>query len=64
MLFTVRTLHHAPKASTGPDGISARLLRECADELAQSITELFKMSLLKFLVARNQPSFWYRRKVT
>ncbi len=31
--------------ATGRDGISARLLKECVNELAPSLTELFKMSL-------------------
>ena len=30
--------------STGPDGISARVLKECASELAPSISKLFSMS--------------------
>jgi hypothetical protein len=31
--------------ATGPDGISARLLKECADVIAPSLTELFNKSL-------------------
>ncbi|CAB3980019.1 Hypothetical predicted protein, partial [Paramuricea clavata] len=31
--------------ATGPDGISARLLKECADAIAPSLTELFNKSL-------------------
>ena len=34
----------ADKAS-GPDGISVRLLKECADEISPSLTALFNMSL-------------------
>ena len=29
----------------GPDGLSARVLRECADELAAPLCKLFQMSL-------------------
>ena len=31
--------------SSGPDGISVRLLKECADEISASLTALFNMSL-------------------
>ena len=31
--------------ATGPDGISARLLKECAEVIAPSLTELFNKSL-------------------
>ena len=45
--------------ATGPDGISATLLRECATELAPSLTELFAMSLAHGKV----PSEWKRANV-
>ena len=31
--------------ATGPDGISARLLKECSNEIAPSLTALFNKSL-------------------
>ncbi|CAB3978469.1 Hypothetical predicted protein [Paramuricea clavata] len=45
--------------ATGPDGISATLLRECATELAPSLTELFTMLLAHGKV----PSEWKQANV-
>ena len=50
----------SPNKATGPDGISARVLRECATELAPSLTSLFCLSLEKGLI----PSGWKHGRIT
>ena len=46
--------------ATGPDDISARVLRECATELAPSLSRLFRMSLRSGRV----PAGWKRGRIT
>lgn len=49
-----KLLHLKCSKATGPDGISARVLRECADVLSKPLTSLFSLSLRKGIV----PSEW------
>lgn len=41
-----------PNKATGPDEISGKVLKECADELAPSLTKLFNLSLSQGIVPR------------
>ena len=45
---------------TGPDGISARVLRDCANELTPSLSRLFRQSLSEGRV----PSGWKHGRIT
>lgn len=45
--------------ATGPDGISARMLRETANTISPSVTDLFKLSLSAGCV----PADWKKSKV-
>ena len=49
-----------PKKASGPDGISARILKELADEISPLLTKLFKVSLATGKV----PSDWKDAYVT
>ena len=48
------------RKATGPDGISARVLRDCANELTPSLSRLFRQSLSEGRV----PSGWKHGRIT
>jgi len=45
--------------ATGPDGVPARVLRECADELARPLSRLFSLCYRK----KKQPALWKTARV-
>ena len=49
-----------PKKSTGPDGLSARFLKEIAVEIASPLTQLYNISLLTGAF----PSDWKHSHIT
>ena len=49
-----------PYKATGPDNLSGRILKECAIELAPSLTALFNLSLS----SGNVPDLWKTANVT
>ena len=56
-----KLLHNVnPNKACGPDGISARVLKECAAELAPLITSLFRKTFLEGKI----PSDWKEANIT
>jgi len=47
-----KLLHLKASKATGPDGIPARVLRECASALSKPLSSLFSLSLRKGVVPR------------